>query len=281
MSAFENIKYELKKSGIIVQLILINLIIFLPMNFSKFFFPGLLEYFAMPMEPKIFITKPWTLFTSMFTHVEFGHIFYNMLLFFMMGRIYVYLTNFQRGSNLLFLYIFGGLSGAALTFLFGLLFPQFTGAIAYGASAAVMAITLAAGVYSPNYPVNMILIGEIKLKWVVGFIFLTSTVIDVAVNTGGKVAHLGGSIFGMIYAIQLKNGRDMGAWLGNVFKFKKRSKLKVVHKASKATRDEDYNALKRNDERTLNELLDKINKSGYESLTKGEKETLHQLSKKK
>jgi membrane associated rhomboid family serine protease len=234
------------------------------------------------MDPAKFIYRPWTIITSMFTHEDLGHIFYNMLLFFMMGRIFLFVTNFRKGVNLLFLYIAGGISGSILVFLFALVIPNFIGAIGFGASAAVMAITLAAGVFSPNYPINLILIGEIKLKWLVGFIFLTSTVIDVVNNTGGKIAHLGGSIFGIIYAVQLKNGNDLSEWFLGVFKRKHKVKLKVVHNQNKrGVRDEEYNGMKRDEERVLNDLLDKINKSGYESLSKSEKETLHLLSKKK
>lgn len=277
MQFFDHLKYQFKNSGIIAQIMVLNLIIFLPMNFSKYFFPDLINWFGLPINFEKFIYKPWTILTSMFTHQDFGHIFYNMLLFFMIGRIFVFVTNFQRGTQVVFIYLCGGIAGSLLLFVFSY-FLNLNDGIAYGASASVMAITVASGVYSPNYPINLILIGEIKLKWLVAFVFLTSTVIDVAQNTGGKIAHLGGSIFGAIYALQLTRGNDLSLIFLTFFDSKNKSKLKVVHKQFYKN---EVKINLNNEEIELNILLDKINKSGYESLSKTEKEHLHLLSKKK
>jgi hypothetical protein len=127
--------------------------------------------------------------------------------------------------------------------------------------------------------VNLMFILYIILKWVVLFLFTTATIIDFADNTGGRLAHLGGAVFGLIYALQLKKGNDLSSGFSSFFRRKQKSKLKVVHK--KAASDEAYNKSKADEQRMLDEILDKINRSGYESLSKKDKENLHRLSQKK
>jgi membrane associated rhomboid family serine protease len=200
----------------------------------------------------------------MFTHVEFGHLFFNMIYFYFMGEIFSSIVGEKR---LWFVYLMGGLAGAILFAVFANLFLV-GNAYLLGSSAAVTAVAIVAAIYAPNLPVSVFFIGSFPLKWVVLVLFLLSTVIDFTINTGGKVAHLGGAIFGLLYGFQLKKGND----LMNLFKSKPKSKnLKVVHQQTKVEADE----------KTLNEILDKINKSGYESLSKQEKETLQKIAAKK
>jgi hypothetical protein len=139
-----------------------------------------------------------------------------------------------------------------------------------GASAAVTAVAVACAVYAPNMPVNVFIFGTFQLKWVVLALFLLNTVIDFSVNTGGKIAHLGGAIFGLAYAWQLRKGND---WM-RMFSLKPRPSAKI-RKMQNTQRKADT------EEKTLNEILDKINRSGYESLSKSEKETLQKIASKK
>ena len=280
MSSLEKLKYNWSSSGILLQLILINVILFIPLNISASFGGNLVSYFALRLTFSEFIAKPWTFLTCMFSHESLGHIFSNMLLLFMMGRIFLVVTGFTHWTKITFLYLFGGISGNILLLMSKFLFPGMLAAnYALGASDGVLAIALAVGIFCPDYIVHLILFGEVRLKWIVAVIFILSTLIDLQVNTGGKISHLGGAAFGIIYGWQLKNRNDLSDWFTALFTSGfKRSKLKVVHKKNKYS---SYNSYTDNDEQLLNALLDKINKSGYESLKKEEKETLHRLSKKK
>jgi membrane associated rhomboid family serine protease len=281
MSAFtEKLRYEWSRSGIILQLLIINLVVFILLNLSANFNWRWIGYFAMPMGWEGLVHRPWTVITSMFSHEDFSHIFYNMIWFYVFGRIFVDVTGFHHWTKITFVYIFGGLLGAVfLTPLF-LMFPDFFGSYALGASGAVMSIALAVGFFVPDYKINFMLVGEIKIKWVVAFVFVTSTLIDLSDNVGGKVDHLGGAVFGTIYGLSLRNGRDLSAWFTRLLTKKRGSKLKVVH-SRKTRTDYEYAEYRHEEEKTLDELLDKINRSGYESLSRKEKETLHVLSKKK
>jgi membrane associated rhomboid family serine protease len=272
MSVVNKIFGNFKSSGILVKLIVVNVAVFLILNLSYHFGSlDLSKYTVMYSEPFAFLTHFWGLFTYMFTHMDLGHVFYNMLWLFFMGQAFISIIGANR---VFFVYLFGGISGGLLYMLSALVFPQLDGAL-LGASAAVMAITVAIGFYAPNLPVNVFLIGEVKLKWVVLGSFVMFSLIDFSVNSGGKISHIGGAVFGMIYGIQLKNRRDIGTWFTNLFQ--PRSKLKLVH--STRLSDEEYNYNRNQKEKTLDELLEKIHKSGYDSLSKKDKETLHRLSK--
>ncbi|MFN5460925.1 MAG: rhomboid family intramembrane serine protease [Bacteroidota bacterium] len=281
MSGFiENIKYNWKQSGIIIQIILINILLFIPLNISVFLDASLRNYLVLSLDPQEFLFKPWTFITCLFAHEQFMHILSNMLWFYMMARIFVVVTGFTHWTKITFIYIFGGIIGNILLIISSFLLPGLLPKSAYvlGASDGVMALSLALAFFCPDYIVNLIFIGEVKLKWVVAFLFIVSTMVDLSVNTGGKISHFGGSIFGVFYGFQLKKGKDISNWFTNLMKFDflRRNKLKVIH------RKKDLKGVNsKGDEHALNILLDKINRSGYESLSKIEKETLHQLSRKK
>jgi len=272
MSFLSNIKSSFKSSAVLTQLIIINAVVFLVLNLTLHLGKvNLALYTSVHSDPIDFLTHIWGLITFMFSHIDLPHVFYNMLWLFFMGQLFNVIIGSHR---LLYVYIFGGISGALLFFITSLFVPELGGYL-IGASASVMAIAVALGFYAPNALVNVFLFGEIRLKWVVAVAFVLFSLIDFSINTGGKISHVGGAIFGMIYGIQLKNRVDIGSWFERLFK--KKSKLKVVHKARMT--DEDYNYNRNVQEKTLDELLDKINKSGYDSLSQKEKETLNKLSK--
>jgi membrane associated rhomboid family serine protease len=271
-----------QRQGIIVQIIAINVILFIALNISRAFDGHLKDYLTLPHDLQSFGRHPWTFITSIFSQELLGHIFVNMLWFYMLARIFHVVTGFSHWSKITFIYLAGGMVGNLFMFASAQLFPQFINfPYGLGASGAVMAIALAVAIHSPDYSVNLLLFGEVKLKWVVTILFVITTLVDLSLNPGGKIAHLGGAAFGALYGFQLRRGSDMSAWLTNLFKPRHRVKMKVVHQQGRPVSDIKYNEIKRDDERILNELLDKINRSGYESLSKKEKETLHILSKKK
>ena len=163
-----------------------------------------------------------------------------------------------------------GLCGGALVLTLGLLFPEsFGNSLLLGASAAVLGVGAVMAVYSPNYKVYLFGVLELPYKYFFLITFGVSTIIDLSVNTGGKISHIGGALFGVLYGYNLRKGVD----LFNLDIFSRRKKkLKIVSKSQPGY----YNS-----EQVMNEILDKISKSGYDSLTKKEKDELFKLSQKK
>jgi membrane associated rhomboid family serine protease len=252
--------------SVVAQILLINGVFFLLCNIiANIVNPSLINYFTVPSNLSQLLVRFYTPFTYMFTHLEVSHVFFNMIYFYFMGEIFSSIVGEKR---LWFVYILGGIAGAIFFSLFFNLFIQGSYYL-LGASASVTAVSIVAAIYAPNLPVSVFFIGSFPLKWVVLVLFLLSTIIDISVNTGGKVAHIGGAFFGLLYGMQLKKGND----LMDLFKRKPKTKsknLKVIHSIKVDA-----------DEKTLDEILDKINKSGYESLSKYEKETLQKIASKK
>jgi hypothetical protein len=221
----------------------------------------------------------------MFTHKDIWHILFNMLWLYSFGRIFL---EYLDGRKLVAVYLLGGLSGAFVYILSFNVFPAFTGvvadSVAIGASASVMAIVIAISAYVPDYTIQLFLFGRIKIKYLALAIFVLTSIMDFSVNSGGKLAHIGGAFFGYFYTINLRRGRDMGKGFNKILDFfvtlfKPRKKLKVTHK--KVATEYEYNKIKTEHQKLINNILDKISKGGYESLTKEEKETLFKESQKK
>jgi len=229
----------------------------------------------------------------MFLHFDFIHILFNLLWLYWFGKMFL---NYFDEKKLLGIYLLGGLSGAFLYIAGYNLFPAFSEVaphgILLGASASIIAIVVATAVYAPNLSVNLLLIssifGPIRIVWIA----LVSVIIYVlgitGTNAGGNLAHLGGAVWGFVYMAQLKKGKDITArfnqFLGSLPSFlKRRKKLRVTHRADNTRKMDDweYNRKKKAEKEFINEILDKISQSGYESLTRSEKELLFKLGGKK
>jgi membrane associated rhomboid family serine protease len=225
---------------------------------------------GLPVGGTDFLFRFWTLFTYMFTHESLGHIFWNMVLFYFSAQLFYLILGEKR---MLYVYVMSGLAGGALLLICGLVLPKvFAGAILIGASAAVTGVVMVMAIYAPNYPVALWGIIHMPYKYFALMTFILSTVIDFSLNTGGKISHIGGAVFGLAYGLLLKNGTDL-AQPG--FMSAKRSKLKLV------SRTNIPSGSVKTEEKRMNELLDKISRSGYDSLTKAEKDELFNLSQKK
>jgi membrane associated rhomboid family serine protease len=273
MQFFENIKLTFQRYGILTKIIAINVAVFLTINLvGNLSHLNLLPFFGLPVGGSAFVTKFWTFFTYMFTHMNLGHLFWNMLLFYFMSQVFFTILGEKK---LLYLYVMSGLCGGALVLMMGLLFPaSFADAILIGASAAVLGVGAVMAVYSPNYRVFLFGLLEMPYKYFYLLTFVLSTIIDLSVNTGGKISHMGGAAFGIIYGLSLKRGTDLSRFS---FGYKKKSPLKIVS----YNKDEEADIAPGNEEQRMNRLLDKISKGGYDSLTKKEKDELYKLSQKK
>jgi len=272
------------RSGSKLNLLIgINIIVFLLLNvtdvIAKFLFNTTAiayfsnEYLSLPAYLPKLLTHFWTPVTYMFMHDGIWHILFNMLWFYWFGQIF---EEFLGKKRILGLYFMGGLAGAFLFVFSYNVFPFFThvnaaaGSTLVGASASVMAIMVATATLLPDYTLPLILIGPVKLKWLVLFFIVIDFLGITGLNAGGEISHLGGALIGFVYIRQLQKGHD---WIGSIVNaFSPKPKLKVV---SNNTSRKSYD-LPRQEEVDL--ILDKISKSGYDSLSKQEKEILFRAS---
>jgi len=287
----EEIKETFKQGSMLTKLIYVNLGVFLAVKiidalFGLFVVDSenvLIQWLAVPAQFSQLIRKPWTVFTYMFLHQGFMHILFNMLWLFWFGKIFL---EYMTGKQLLNVYLLGGFAGAALYIMAFNIFPAFDNilplSIALGASASVLAIVVATAVYVPDYTVYLMFLGPVKLK----YIAVVSVIIDVVTlmdgNAGGHIAHMGGALFGYFYIKQLKQGKDISSGFGKTIDtiaswFKPKNNLKVTYKRGET--DLDYNKRKNIEQKEIDRILEKIAKSGYESLSKNEKEILFRQSR--
>lgn len=290
-----DLKNQYKNGSALIKLIFINVAVFLVVNVI-----GLLLYFfnvengigqiinwlALPSDVTKLLHQPWTIFTYMFLHEEIFHMLFNMLVLYFGGQIFL---QFLNNKKLVSTYLLGGLSGGLLYVLLFNILPVFEQisplSVALGASASVMAVLIAAATYVPNFVVRLIFLGNVKLKYI-ALIYVVLDMISIPKgNAGGHIAHLGGALFGFIYILQLQRGNDFTAgfnrfldYLKSLFSFKR--KMKVVYKSPKSRDDAAFNAQKKANQQKIDAILDKIAKSGYDSLTGEEKAILFDASKK-
>lgn len=296
-SIWTDLKQQFSHGNTITRIILVNIAVFVVINLVLVFsggkqdpdvYYGVVKYFSIHSDWYFTLTHLWVVLTNMFFHVGFWHILWNMILLYWFGRIVGDLIGDHR---ILPLYLLGGLFGAFVYFIYAnLLDPGY----AFGASAAVMAVILAAGVIAPDYNLRLILIGDVKLKYIVAVLLLLDLIgVGGLDNTGGHVAHLGGAFFGWLFATQLRNGNDWSVPVNNfIDKLTalynsigggRKKGPRVVYKNPKAGKRSKPNAksdTSSSHQEHLDTILDKIKKTGYESLSEEEKEFLFNASKK-
>ncbi len=284
------LRYQYARLSIAEKLIVINVAVFLVNLLVPFFLNlsdrSIEQWFELPKDLGTFISQPWSLVTYSFFHGSFGHIFWNMLLLYFSSRILLNLFGNRKFINVYFL---GVIAGGLVFLLSYNIFPVFYAANStlIGASAGVMAVLIFVCAYIPNQEVRIIFF-NVKL-WVVGLVVVLMDLIQMGSgNAGGHLAHLGGAFLGYVYARQLTNGKDIGEGfakildaLSNFFKPKeKKAPLKTVYRKQKkhtVAKGADYD--KQSHQRKIDAILDKISKSGYESLTKAEKDFLFKAGK--
>ena len=285
MSFINNLKYRVELLNIAEKIILLNVIIFIiPFFIKTFFFLFNLESFDLiywlKLSPDIltFIFTPWTIITYGFIHGGISHILWNMILLYFSSRFFLNLFSAEKFLNTYFLGII--LGGIIFLFSFSI-FPVFKNSYAnlIGSSAGVMSVLIFVCTYSPDQEIRIIFF-NLKLKYL-GIALVLIDIIQIpSGNAGGNLAHLGGSLFGFIYANQLKNGNDIGLFfekfLFSFYKFfKKPVKLKTVHK------NKNPNQTSIDKQKRVDDILDKISNSGYDSLSKEEKDFLFKIGKDK
>lgn len=296
MADFINkLKYKYNSGNVLMKFIYINIAFFVVIKVVSLFTTlfnivsfDLITILGVPSSIHQLIRKAWTPFSYMFVHEQILHILFNMLWLYWFGRIFLqYFTGRVFGS----LYVLGGLAGAFLYILAFNYIPYFSAmerSWMIGASASVMGIVMGIAFYRPDITLNLLLIGQIKIKYIAIIAFIIDFLsLGNGVNEGGHIAHIGGAIIGYIFAMQYKNGKDITAWVGklidgfvNLTKRKKRKKPKMKVHVKRSETDMEYNARKKGEQDDIDAILDKLKTSGYNGLSQEEKRKLFDASKK-
>lgn len=299
MGFIDQLKTEYRVGGIVQRLIFWNVGLFIiPMILFSILKLGSVDiaifdwtnpfsddFFSLSSNPVDLLWKPWSVLGYAFLHSGFMHVLFNMLTLYFAGRLF--LTFFTQ-KQLFGLYVLSAIFAGLIYILGYNLLPLLVGQTAKmtGASAAIMAILVATAVYAPYYEVRLMLIGTVKL-WHIALVFIVLDLIYAPLdNSGGHIAHLAGDLFGFIYIKLLQSGTDLTkgvsgtiGFFANLFKSRKSAPFKKVYRnTAPPTRN---SAVKPKDltQKQIDEILDKIGQSGYDSLTKEEKDFLIKVSK--
>lgn len=304
-SVFDDFKNAWHKpNNGLAQLIIINIAVFVLLGLlavistltgAEVVFALVYKQFTIPAPIEEFILRPWTIITYAFAHSfsNLWHIIMNMLVLYWFGRVFVDFLGSQRLINL---YVLGAIAGGLTYLLAYNLIPWFSDRInlfdgMVGASAAVYAITVATATYWPDHRFYLLFLGPVKIAYIAAFFVFISLLGSVGSNAGGNLAHLGGALVGYLYARQLSKGDEWGKWVFSSMQFiksffVKSPKIKVSHKKSSSrksstssSRRTSTTTSKNYNQDEIDKILDKISESGYDSLTKEEKEKLFNASK--
>ena len=291
----EDLKRQFKSGDILTQLIFINVGVYalylllyiisgLALGDKDILIGYMIKYTALNTNLSQLLFRPWTLISHMFVHsMDIFHLLGNMVMLYFLGRLFL---NFFTKKQLVGLYFLGGLIGAGALIIVSNISPYFPGNVtAVGASAAVMSISIAACTFAPNQQVFLFGIFKVALKWIALFLVLSDVVFFYDGNTGGHIAHLGGAAAGYWFTASMRSGKDITRginriidWIANHFKPSPNLKVEF-RKDAKHMTDEEYNYHKKVTQDEVDAILDKISASGYDSLTKREKEILFKHSK--
>lgn len=284
-----------RRDNALNQLIIINGLVFAVLIILRAIFfiaqsgsyQLIMRQLALPSDLYSLLRHPWTLLSYAFVHEGFLHILFNMLNLYWFGQL---IREYLGDRRLVSLYILGALVGAAFFLLAYNFIPAlqpFVGQPVIGASASVTAVIVAAATLLPDFTFMLFIIGAVKIKWIAVAVVLISIAGINGGNPGGEITHLGGALLGFVFIKQLKAGRDMGApviAVGNWFSrlFSQGPSMRVTHRQPVATSARSAGSAKSSasaagqDEIDL--ILDKISHSGYESLSKDEKQKLFRAS---
>lgn len=294
-SIIQDAKTEFQKGNTVTRLIFINVFVFLILTLlfvfipdsSKAWYYDIRNTFALSNSWWHNLTHPWAWLTHMFVHDGFWHILWNMLFLYWFGRI---VGDLIGDHHILPLYLYGGLLGGIIFVLTAGLFGYIDGTtFAIGASGATMAIVLASGVIAPDYLMRLILIGTVKLKYIVAaIVFLDLIRLAGDVNVGGHVAHLGGAAMGWFYIYSLRAGVELGS---PIMKLQRNLSLLFSNgipnnRAYTSYSSRPAGSFRQSEpeeddfQEQLDRILDKIRDDGFDALSQEEKEFLQEASKR-
>lgn len=297
---FENLYKKYRDSDVVGKYIFVNVALYVLLLFigvfSVLFNAGtlsadVLSFVELPASLELLLVRPWTVFTYMFIHAGLWHILWNMFALYFFGRIFL---NFYSVRHFVGIYILGGLFGALFFVLAYNLFPYFGPYLPFsrlvGASAAVLAIVVAAAVRSPQYRINLMFVGSVKLSTFALVVVAMSFLMLSGENAGGNFAHLGGAFAGWLVADMLNKGKDLTLvvngpidWMSSLLtrlRTPRKKKTKFTYTRGGRSADYEYNARRKADEAEVDRILEKVKKGGYASLSEEEKKRLFEASSK-
>lgn len=284
--------------SMLMKIIVINIVVFLTLRIigviAMIAGSGIqpeLDFLMLPGHAGALLHRPWTALTYMWTHYEIWHAVFNMLWLYWFGSIFMFSST---PKQLLALYLYGGLGGAAAYLSAATFLPAVAGSGLIGASAAVIAIVIATAIINPDFPVRLLFLGTLKLKWVAIITIAIFTIGLTGNNAGGEVAHMGGAVIGVLYGVAMRRGIDITRPFNRAIdaavtffqslrmpSFKRARKPAASYRSSASSQrpatPTDNSA---RDQAELDKILDKIKKSGYASLTADEKRRLFDVSKR-
>ncbi len=303
MGLRDDIRTQWRTGGMLVRLILVNVGVFLALLFidlgfllgygdrimaHDMFQHYIVQWIATTWVVNDLVLRPWTIVTYMFTHVLFWHAFWNLFVLWFIGRFF---QDLLGGKRLLGNYLLGGIAGFTLYFAAYNLLPfiRDPGSMGMvGASAAVMSVMMGIAAYRPGLLIHLPLLGEVKLIYVAAVVLVLDLIaIRQGGNSGGHIAHLGGALYGYFAARQLAKGHDRSLQfvtaleaIGRAFRPRTGGRMRVEKKPPRNvhSRDEAYHAAKVGKQARVDAILDKISRSGYDSLSKEEKDFLFKAS---
>lgn len=288
---FDNLQSRYRLGSSLIKLIFINVGVFLLLRLTSVLLMlfnvdsmPLLHTVQMPSSPLLLLSRPWTLVTYMFVHYDLLHILFNMLWLYWFGRMFL---NYFDARKLFGVYLLGGIFGALLFMVAYNLFPYYADTVScsylLGASASVMAVVFGVSFYARDAEVMLFLFGRIKIFYLALLTLLLDLLSITSGNAGGHLAHIGGALFGIWFASRMRSGKDLTRTLNRLIDkvtdlFRKKPKMKVTYKRTET--DYEYKARKREEEMQIDAILDKLKRSGYQSLSSEEKKQLFNASKK-
>ena len=272
MELKNKINLYISNLNIVEKIILINVVVYLlPFILKTILFLfgindlSVLNWLTISADLSELIFKPWSLLTYGFLHGSLSHIFWNMIIFYYFGNIIYNLF----GEKLIINLFLSGIVIGGITYVFSYnVFPAFknVNSVMIGASAGVMSVLFFLTSYSPNYKIRLIFF-DVKIIYIALFLFFYDIIQIPLNNSGGHIAHIGGAVWGYYYCIKYNNGRDLVGIFNSFFK-RSNPKFNFKPKNNKSF-----------DQNKIDSILDKISDSGYDSLSKSEKEYLFNAGK--
>ena len=278
MAFIDDIKRNYLQSSMLMRIIYINIAVCLLLNLAAIIAvlfnddgQALAALVKMPSDPHLLLRRPWTLVTYMFAHYNLLHILFNMLWLYWLGRIFM---EYFSAKHLTGLYLLGGWGGAALYLVAYNTLPYFSGHYGFllGASASVIAVVVATAVYSPDYKVGLLFLGEVSIKWIALVTVAIALFSLDSGNPGDSIAHIGGAIVGALFAWSIKHGINGRSFKS--FRLPHRDKAKTAQPKAQQRADEVS-------EKELDNILKKIKDAGYDALTDAERGKLFKASRRR
>lgn len=289
MGAIDNARMAWRQAGAPARLIWVNVAVFILLRLSVIAgllagvadpMPAVLRTVELPSNLRALALAPWTVVTYMFAQYDALHIIFNMLWLYWFGQVMLYRCT---PAQLVTLYLYGGLAGALMFLSAYNTLPVFNGStgMLIGASASVMAIVTATAILMPDFRMRLLFIGDVKLKWIAVATIILVLLGATGSNMGGEAAHLGGIAAGAAFAVRLRGGRDITAPAIRLF----RRLGSATRRAGAGTAPGPQPSqraphIDEPDRRRLDEILDKIKRSGYSALSPEERKTLFEVSRK-